>query len=52
MTGIDGSQTGGSDLIRFKIMDASNNVIYNTQLGAADTADPTAALTNGHIKIH
>ncbi len=49
---IDGSSTGGQSLIRVKITDPSNNVIYDTQPGAADTADPTTPLTNGSIKVH
>lgn len=46
VTGIDLANT-----IRFKITDASNNVIYDSQPGAEDTADPTAAVT-GHITVH
>lgn len=52
LSGIDGSQTGGQNLIRIKIIDSSNNVIYDTQNGAADTADPTTPLSNGVIKVH
>ncbi len=46
VTGIDSANT-----IRFKITDSSNNVIYDSQPGADDTADPTAAVT-GHITVH
>ncbi len=52
ISGIDGSQTGGPNLIRVKITDSSNNVIYDTQSGAPDTADPTTALSSGSIKVH
>lgn len=54
ISAIDGSQTGGQNLIRVKITDPSNNnnVIYDTQSGSADIADPTTALTNGSIKVH
>ncbi|MBI3385538.1 hypothetical protein HY031_00470, partial [Candidatus Gottesmanbacteria bacterium] len=51
-SGIDGSQTGGQNLMRFQIMDSSNTVIYDTQLGAPDTADPITPLTSGSIKVH
>ena len=46
-TGIDGSVLGGSDLIRFRIKDASNNVIYDSQSGAGDTTDPTTVVATG-----
>jgi hypothetical protein len=49
---IDGSQRGGQNLIRVKITDSSNRVIYDTQPGAPDSADPTTALSNGSIKVH
>jgi len=54
LSGIDGSQTNGQSLVRVKITDNSNNniVIYDTQTGAADTADPTTPLTQGSIKVH
>jgi hypothetical protein len=52
ISGIDGSQTGGDNLIRVKITDSSNNTIYDTQPGAADTAAPTTPLSNGTIKVH
>lgn len=51
-SGINGSQTGVSNLIRMQITNQSNYVIYNTQAGAAGSADPSTALTNGKIKIH
>ncbi len=50
-SGIDGSVVGGNDLIRFQIKDASNNVIYDSQPGASDTADPTSLDATGNIRI-
>src|SRR6266480_2397255 len=52
VTGIDGSVTGGQDLIRFQIMDSSNNVVYDSQPGASNTADPTTPVATGNIRIH
>lgn len=52
LSGIDGAQTGGASLIRVKITDALNSVVYDTQPGAPDTADPTTPLTQGSIKVH
>src|SRR6266496_1601644 len=43
ISAIDNNQ----NLIRFRITDPSNNVIYDTQPGAADSADPTTAIANG-----
>jgi len=51
-TGIDGSVVGGNDLIRFQIKDASNNVVYDSQPGAGDTADPTTVDASGNIRVH
>lgn len=53
-TGIDGSVVGGNDMIRFQIKDPSNNnnVIYDSQPGAADTADPTTLDATGNIRVH
>ena len=47
VTGVDG---GG---IRIQITDPSNNnnVIYDTQPGAATTATPTTSVT-GHVIVH
>jgi hypothetical protein len=52
ISGIDGSQTSGDNLIRVKITDSANNVIYDTQPGDPDTADPITPLSNGTIKVH
>lgn len=51
-TVIDGSQAGGADKIRFQIKDASGSLVYDSQSGAADTADPTTISTGGNIKVH
>lgn len=51
-TGIDGSVVGGNDLIRFQIKDASGNVVYDSQPGASDTADPTTVDATGNIRVH
>jgi hypothetical protein len=52
ISAIDGSQTGGNDLIRYQIKDSSGNVAYDTQPGAVDTADPTTIVTKGKINVH
>ncbi|HKB88588.1 MAG TPA: PKD domain-containing protein [Patescibacteria group bacterium] len=52
VTGVDGSILGGSDLVRIRIKDSSNNVIYDSQPGALDTSDPTTSVVNGNIRIH
>jgi len=51
-SGIDGSVAGGNDLIRFQIKDSSNTVIYDSQSGAGDTADPTTVDATGNIRVH
>jgi hypothetical protein len=56
ITVIDGSQTGGGgvDKFRIKVWDKNqgNAVVYDTQPGAPDTADPTTTLGGGSIHIH
>jgi hypothetical protein len=44
----------GLDMIRIKIIDSSNNnaVVYDTQPGASDTADPTTSVTAGNVLAH
>ena len=50
---IDGSQSGGQDLIRIRITDTSTqNIIYDTQPGQSEVADPITTISNGSIKIH
>jgi hypothetical protein len=44
---------GSPDKFRIKIWDkASGEVIYDNQLGAEDTADPTTFIQGGSIVIH
>jgi PKD repeat protein len=52
LTVIDGG--AGPDKLRIKIwdIDHGNTVIYDTQLGALDTADPTLLLQRGQIAVH
>jgi hypothetical protein len=55
LTAIDGQLSGGGgvDKFRIKIFDnATGNLVYDNQLGAADTADPTTAIAGGSIVIH
>jgi hypothetical protein len=48
LTVIDGSP----DRIRMKIWDATGQIVYDNQTGAADTADPVTAIGGGSIVIH
>ena len=55
LTAIDGklNKGGGGDLVRMKIWDtATGAVIYDSQMGADDAADPTMDLKGGSIVIH
>ncbi len=52
ISAIDGSQTGSQDFTRVRITDSSNNVVYDSQPGAEEGADPITPLTIGSIKIH
>jgi hypothetical protein len=53
LTAIDGALPGGggTDKFRIKIM-GSGGVVYDNQVGASDTADPTTVINNGSIVIH
>ena len=53
LTAIDGQINGGGgvDKFRIKIWD-STGVIYDNQLGDADTADPSTVIAGGSIVIH
>ncbi|MBO0700409.1 MAG: hypothetical protein J2P46_18575, partial [Zavarzinella sp.] len=54
LTAIDGQRPGGggADKFRIKIWDRSTGlVIYDNQLGATDTSDPTTSLGGGSIQI-
>ena len=55
LTAIDGDVKGGGgvDKFRIKIWDkATGTGIYDNQLGASDSADPTTAIGGGSIVIH
>ena len=55
LTAIDGQMPGGGgiDKFRIKIWDKSTRVVvYDNQMGAGDTADPTTAIAGGSIVIH
>jgi hypothetical protein len=53
LTAIDGQVNGGggTDKFRIKIWD-EDGVIYDNQLGASDSADPTTVIGGGSIVIH
>ncbi|HEX5732756.1 MAG TPA: HYR domain-containing protein [Blastocatellia bacterium] len=56
LTAIDGNESGGggTDKFRLKIWDKNNNnaVVYDNQMNAPDTANPTTVLGGGNIVIH
>jgi len=55
LTGTDGHLSGGGgiDKLRMKIWDAATSlVVYDNQLGAADTASASTALGGGSVVIH
>jgi hypothetical protein len=55
LTAIDGALPGGhgQDTFRIKIWDKNTgNMIYDNQMGASDTSDPTTVLGGGSIVIH
>jgi hypothetical protein len=55
LTAIDGqiSGGGGTDKFRMKIWEAATNeLVYDNQLGAPDDADPTTVIGGGAITIH
>ncbi|MDE2590920.1 MAG: PKD domain-containing protein, partial [Patescibacteria group bacterium] len=48
VTALDSTQT-----IRFQLRDnTTQNIVYDTQPGVAEVADPTTPLTQGSIKVH
>ena len=49
---LDQAKKVGTDKIRIKITDSSNNVIYDNQPGDPESADPSAPITKGSLKIH
>ena len=53
LTASDGDRTGSSDRFRIKIWDKNTGtIVYDNQMNASDTADPTTALGGGSIVIH
>jgi hypothetical protein len=55
LTAIDGqvSGGGGTDRIRLKVWNkATNAIIYDNQIGASDSTDPTTVIGGGSIVIH
>jgi hypothetical protein len=56
VTVVDGKQPGGdgTDRARLKVydQDRGNAVVFDTQPGAPDNAEPTTALGGGNIVIH
>lgn len=55
LTAIDSAINGGgnADKFRFKIWDVAANItVYDNQLGAIDSADPTTVIQGGNIVIH
>jgi hypothetical protein len=55
LTAIDSQINGGGnvDKFRIKIWDvASGSIVYDNQMDATDTADPTTAISGGSIVIH
>ena len=41
----------GSDKIRVKIWKGNGAVVYDSQMGAADSAAPTTEVGNGKVKL-
>ena len=55
LTAIDGQINGGHGIDRFRIKiwdKATDNIVYDNQMGASDTEDPITALGGGSIVIH
>src|SRR5262249_13144691 len=54
LTAIDGDLLGGNsrDAVRLKIDSENGGVIYDNQMGASDSDDPTTALEGGSIVVH
>lgn len=49
LTAIDGT----TDMFRIKIWDLiSEEIVYDNQMGASDTSDPTTAISGGSIVVH
>jgi hypothetical protein len=52
LTVIDGDQAGGGGADKFRIkISGPGGVIYDNQMEAADSADPSTVIASGHIVI-
>jgi hypothetical protein len=52
ITAIDNGNGHATDYVRYQIKNPSGVVVYDTQPGATDTTDPTAAVSKGKIDVH
>jgi hypothetical protein len=53
LTVADASESGGQDLVRVKIwLTASGQIVYDSQMGDPEDAEPTTPLDGGSIVIH
>ena len=53
LTASDGPISGGADKFRIRIVDrTTGNIVYDNQMGADDTADPTTIIGGGNLVIH
>jgi hypothetical protein len=49
----DGQINGSADKFRIRVVDrATGNIVYDNQMGADDTADPTTIIGGGNLVIH
>jgi hypothetical protein len=52
LTVIDGDQPGGGGADRFRIkITGPDGIVYDNQIGATDSSDPTTVIAGGHIVI-
>jgi hypothetical protein len=52
LTAVDGGTKGG-DMFRIKIWDkGTGTIVYDNQMGASETADPTTLVQGGSIVVH
>ena len=56
LTAIDGQINGGGNVDKFRLkvwdMDNGDAIVYDNQIGGADDADPSKAISKGSIVIH
>ena len=49
---VDGDDVGGPDRLRFRVRNkATGAVVYDTQMGAPDNAEPATTLTSGDVSV-